>query len=245
MEELGNYLKNLREKQGLSLEEMASDTKISIHNLAALEENRWEEIPSKVYQKLFLKAYLEQLGVEPNEISQKLKEIKLSEESEYSPLTFIKKRSSLDYILIVSGIILLLIILWTLFKKSPKENDQPQVNQAKFSSTLAEKFPSGSASKEVLAKNGKLILRLEASGKSWIEIVADGDTVFKGHLNRNQKKEWSSQNNFIINIGNPKVVTGFINDQKLKPYAKLPKRDNYWEIKLENYQFLLEEKREP
>ena len=49
----------------------------------------------------------------------------------------------------------------------------------------------------------------------------------------------------MVNIGNPKVVTGFINDQKLKPWAKLPKTANYLEIKLENYQLFLEEKKAP
>ena len=45
VENFGSYIKSLREKKRLSLEEMAAKTKISLQYLSALEENRLAELP--------------------------------------------------------------------------------------------------------------------------------------------------------------------------------------------------------
>ncbi len=59
-------LKEIRKKKGVSLKELAKRTKISKKNLLALEECRFNDLPSgSVYQKNFVKCYVEALGAEP------------------------------------------------------------------------------------------------------------------------------------------------------------------------------------
>jgi transcriptional regulator with XRE-family HTH domain len=58
-------LKEEREKAGVSLEELAKKTKIDKSHLKALEECRFKDLPEAVvYQKNFVKKYVEVLGVD-------------------------------------------------------------------------------------------------------------------------------------------------------------------------------------
>jgi transcriptional regulator with XRE-family HTH domain len=68
MESLGKYLKAERELRNLSLEEAAKSTKIRKQFLKAVEEDKYELLPSTVYVKGFLTIYAKYLGLNPNDI---------------------------------------------------------------------------------------------------------------------------------------------------------------------------------
>ena len=67
-ETLGEYLKRERELRHISLEELAEGTKIGIHVLKAMEADRWEELPGKVFRKGFTKSYAEFIGLVPEDV---------------------------------------------------------------------------------------------------------------------------------------------------------------------------------
>ncbi|MBT4221008.1 MAG: hypothetical protein HN726_03825 [Candidatus Magasanikbacteria bacterium] len=59
-------LKEMRQKEHLSLETIARRTKISKRHLLALEECRFDDIPyAKIYQRNFIKSYIEAIGADP------------------------------------------------------------------------------------------------------------------------------------------------------------------------------------
>lgn len=59
----GELLRRCREAGGHTLEEIAEATKISKTYLRALEENRFQDLPSPAYLRGFLKLYAEYLGI--------------------------------------------------------------------------------------------------------------------------------------------------------------------------------------
>lgn len=67
----GEDLKNLRESLGIELEEMFQATKISPTTLEAIEKNRIDNLPPKVYLKSFLKSYAEALQLDARQIVEK------------------------------------------------------------------------------------------------------------------------------------------------------------------------------
>ena len=67
MEALGSYLKKNREQRGVSLEEMAANTKINLSILSYLEEDRFDKLPAPVFIKGFIRSYLGYLGLNPKE----------------------------------------------------------------------------------------------------------------------------------------------------------------------------------
>ncbi|WP_124727513.1 helix-turn-helix domain-containing protein [Staphylospora marina] len=61
---IGNYLRQVREQQGYTLEEMNRMTNIHIEYLQALENDQFELLPSPFYAKAFLRTYSKCLGLD-------------------------------------------------------------------------------------------------------------------------------------------------------------------------------------
>lgn len=59
---LGNRLRSLRKRQGISLDAISRQTKLQRKHLEALEEDRHYDLPDRVYTRRFLGLYVEALG---------------------------------------------------------------------------------------------------------------------------------------------------------------------------------------
>lgn len=70
MDPLGDYLKQAREKKGLSLEQVALQTRIQEHHLQALETEDFANLPAKVFAKGFVRSYAKTLGLDEEEALQ-------------------------------------------------------------------------------------------------------------------------------------------------------------------------------
>lgn len=66
---VGSVLKGRRAAFGLSLEEIEAALTISKKNIAALEDDRFEDIPEELYRDLFLKNYATYLGFDWDEVN--------------------------------------------------------------------------------------------------------------------------------------------------------------------------------
>jgi transcriptional regulator with XRE-family HTH domain len=64
VESLGTRLKREREKQNLSLDDVAAATKISARMLRALENDQFDQLPGGIFNKGFVRAYAIQLGLD-------------------------------------------------------------------------------------------------------------------------------------------------------------------------------------
>lgn len=67
LKEIGNRLREERQRQGLSLEAMQQRSKIAPNILESIEEGRLETLPHPVYVKGFLKTYAKVLGLNPED----------------------------------------------------------------------------------------------------------------------------------------------------------------------------------
>ncbi len=64
METLGGLLRQTRERQRLSLEQIASRTRIQQRHLHAIEEEDFASLPAKVFVKGFVRSYARSLGLD-------------------------------------------------------------------------------------------------------------------------------------------------------------------------------------
>jgi cytoskeletal protein RodZ len=60
---IGAYIKKIREKRGIKLEEASRDIKVNIEYLEAIEKSDYKKLPKGVYSKIFFKKYIKYLGV--------------------------------------------------------------------------------------------------------------------------------------------------------------------------------------
>ena len=82
---IGEILRQAREDQELSLEEVSLATKIKIKYLAAIEADNWRALPSAVQQKGFTRAYASFLRLDPAPLIRQLRDILEEPEEEVPP----------------------------------------------------------------------------------------------------------------------------------------------------------------
>jgi cytoskeletal protein RodZ len=66
MSDLGSKLKRAREERGVSLNEIATVTKISPAALEALERNDYTRLPGGIFSRSFVRAYATAVGLDPD-----------------------------------------------------------------------------------------------------------------------------------------------------------------------------------
>ena len=146
---LGAYLKKTRETHGISIEELASSTKINISVLAALETDNFKKLPAPIFVKGFIKSYLKYLGVDPKEAilfyellmsPTRKPDTKIDELSDRDGVKINKYKVKLSTRVLISAlsvaIIVLSLVIYNLYTKTgknPKEavsSDQMVVKAA-------------------------------------------------------------------------------------------------------------------
>lgn len=65
---LGGFLRNEREKRGVTVEQVVSATKISLRLVHALENDQYMDLPAKAFVRGFVVSYCRFLGVSPQEV---------------------------------------------------------------------------------------------------------------------------------------------------------------------------------
>lgn len=69
LREVGQALKEAREAQGRTQEEIADATRISLRHLRAIEEGNESDLPEVFYVRSFLKKYADAVGLSANEVA--------------------------------------------------------------------------------------------------------------------------------------------------------------------------------
>ena len=112
LKKIGNFIKEARLSKNQSVNELASDLKISEQQLQAIEEGRDDLLPEKVFVKAMIKKISEKLkidiNVQMNEFNNQKEQIKIEEIVE-NVQTKVKIKNSLTLIFVfnifISGLI--------------------------------------------------------------------------------------------------------------------------------------------
>ena len=67
-ERLGAYLARAREARGLSVEELATVTKLTVKNITLIESGDWKEFPVEAYLRGYLNSICEKLGLDSKRV---------------------------------------------------------------------------------------------------------------------------------------------------------------------------------
>ena len=67
-ESVGPYLKQTREAQGLSLDQVASLTRIQLKFLQAIEDEEFADLPEQVFARGFVRTYARSLGINEEDV---------------------------------------------------------------------------------------------------------------------------------------------------------------------------------
>jgi cytoskeletal protein RodZ len=70
MDDFGGKLRQARERRGISLRQVSSNTKIAAAALEALERNDISKLPGGIFSRAFVRSYAVEVGLDPDETVQ-------------------------------------------------------------------------------------------------------------------------------------------------------------------------------
>lgn len=68
MDSIGRYLRNARELQGMSVEEISRATRIPISSIERIEGDHFDDLPGEVFVRGFLRAYARAVALHVDEV---------------------------------------------------------------------------------------------------------------------------------------------------------------------------------
>lgn len=147
MKELGERLREERERKGLSLKEVATETKISASTIECIEKANLDKLPAPPYLRGFVQTYARHLGLDVDDVmsqffeffgSTKPKTLKIEEGAEDNPaITALNEKFPLvKKVFIVVGVVALVVIVFTL-QKTIKKYESENINAEKQKSIVS------------------------------------------------------------------------------------------------------------
>ncbi|MBM4132132.1 MAG: helix-turn-helix domain-containing protein [Nitrospira sp.] len=96
MESIGDFFRQVRETKGLTLDDVASKTRIHPEFLMALEEGNYARLPDQVFAKGFVRSYARSLGLDEEEAMRRFADSAGSFYSKQSELELLRVRQVAD-----------------------------------------------------------------------------------------------------------------------------------------------------
>jgi cytoskeleton protein RodZ len=125
---LGAVLRNEREKQGLTLDRVASVTKLRGKMVEALENETWEDLPQPVFVRGFIRSYAGVLGLDEKELLYLYERVVPSQADTRKPAEA-QHRSRKGFILLGVIFVLILGFIAYLLVERPSSPGEPLIQK--------------------------------------------------------------------------------------------------------------------
>jgi cytoskeletal protein RodZ len=143
--DIGAALKAAREFRGLSLQDVSDATRIRRTYLAAVEDMRLEELPSRPFTLGYIKAYAKHLDLDPEEAVNRFKESSPDpDEPLRAPVGVRRERDPRMGMIIAGGVLIVAaIVLWNIAQRAISEDAPPPPTAPESVASAAPVGPSG------------------------------------------------------------------------------------------------------
>lgn len=228
---IGEVLRNARIKKGYSFEYLEEATKIRAKYLEALEKENFAVLPGQVYAKAFLRTYAKFLELDTEEIMNEFCQMNNEappeaekDKHEAEPTDTGSKK----WRYVAAGVALISLLAFNALynigdrpedskpelpktvQQPPAENQNnipPDTNPAPDNPPQANQPPQQ-------VEGVRVVLKV-TEGQSWMQIVADGKTVFTGTVNPGETKDFQAEEKIYLHVGNAGAVEVNVNGKEL------------------------------
>src|SRR5437868_1298148 len=186
---VGDRLRAAREKQGLSLEDVAAQTRIPQRHLASIETAEWDSLPAPTYTIGFAKNYAAIVGLDRAEIGDQLREemggqrFATASADVFEPAD---PRRTMPRSLVIGAVVaaVLLIGLMSFLNRRSLDQNEPAPAQTENSAAPTSSAPTAPAPAAPVKPSGPVVLT--ATAPAWIQVTDQGKTLFEGQLQPGQ-----------------------------------------------------------
>jgi transcriptional regulator with XRE-family HTH domain len=241
----GEELRREREIRAISLKEIADATKISKRFLEAIEKNDHKTLPAPVFTRGFVREYARYLGLNAEEMVNRynyaaagddrieqsthldrLVAPKVIETPPRQPRGLPSPFARIDrnlYLLILVAVALAGVVWWAIGRKRDARNEEARAIPVP-AATLAHKpvhRPKPPEPAPVPTQDETLHLIIDMDANSWIELDADGASVYSDVMRRGEHRTFEAKNEFrfrnIGNAGGPRLT---LNGVQIPPVGR-------------------------
>jgi len=246
----GEELKRNRRLREVSLESIASATKISVRHLEALERGDYQRLPAPVFTRGFIRAYAGFLGLDPDEmVTAYLSEIGVSPRVSDAGPAHRTARAPSTRLLVLAAVAAAVAVLvaagvWRRARRphppvahpallppvslSPHIRQVPAPPVSPVGSAASTTGPSSPlpatdavrSSAPPAAASDSLRLSMRLDADCWSEIFADERLLFSGVLHRGEERNFEARKSFRVTMGNAAAARISVNGRELPPLGK-------------------------
>jgi cytoskeleton protein RodZ len=184
---VGERLRAAREAKGITLDDIAAQTRIPLRHLESIEAAEWEKLPAPTYTVGFAKSYAGAVDLDRVEIGEQLREEMGGQRFANTPAEVFEPadpaRTMPKWLVIgtVLGVILLVVVMSWLNRRSLDQPEAAAVNAPVASAPAAAgQAPPTTAPAPAPAAQGAVVLT--AVAPAWIQVTDQGKTLFMGEL---------------------------------------------------------------
>jgi cytoskeleton protein RodZ len=240
MSNFGASFKRARESKGISLDQIAAETRISTRFLLAIENEEFNLLPGGIFNRGFVRTYAEKVGLDPDQsVADYERLVQIHEPPEASSMA--SPRSAKGdrhlYPLAIGGLVLLVVIFYLITRETSNvqtASPAPPPSAAAVAQptpaapaapltppTTAPEVTSAAPEPEPPIPTEALRIDLEATETTWIKVGADGTSVDPGEiLEPGTTRHFTAQNSIFLAIGNAGGLVLKINDMPAKSLGK-------------------------
>lgn len=236
IDNLGQYLKNIREEKKIPAAQVAQELKTSLSVIQAIENNEYEQLPAPIYVKGYLRSYAKFLGLDdemilniykknyPYEIKQEL--VIKPEEIPGININWGKILNPKIWTPILIALILAVasIILIVKIKKAKQPEPIATIPAETQEEIMPEPEPRPQITKPekpaslTLPLDIPITITAQATDAVWMRVSGDNKLIFEGILAKKEEKTWPAAAEYKLRIGNPGKLNLTINNY---PYGKV------------------------
>lgn len=247
---IGQDLKKEREVRGITLEEIAENTKINIRFLRALEEDQLDILPGKFLTKGIMRSYVQYLGIEDEVILERLykearlqdkaREVTLPSRSDHEEI-YSRVKNLIRSVIILSSLVIIVLGLFWILKKDSLDTTPPQSTAPvqKTAPAVAEKPAASPVEPE--AKPQELSFKFNFQQRTWIQVYADEELVLNQEMSAGEEFLVIAYESLLLNVGNAGGFSYSINNKPGRALGETGRVVNGIRIDLDNYQDYIQE----
>lgn len=188
---VGERLRVAREEKGLSLEDVAAQTRIPLRHLASIEIGDWDNLPAPTYTIGFAKNYASAVDLDRAEIGIQLREemggqrFASTSADVFEPADPARTMPKTLVIGAIVAVVVLIAVMSWLNSRSLNSNDQPQAEPAASAPAVASPQPGTPSPPPAAARQGTVVLA--ANAPVWLQVSEKGGaSLFSGMLQPGQ-----------------------------------------------------------
>jgi cytoskeletal protein RodZ len=236
MSTLGQELSREREMRGIPLLEIARQTKINIHYLTALEQDRLDLLPGEFFIKGTIRAYARCIGLHEDQalnlyLRQARHPAQTAAKAARAPSPRMspgrgKKLAIMAAPLLALGAVLLISKPWSgggRRASAPPRRTESAVETAAAPAAV----PAAAAERPGPAAVEGLVLELSFRDEVWIRVQADQGPPEESLVRAGERKSVTASERVVLRLGRPDQVDLTINGRKAKPFPPSASAQTY------------------